>query len=145
MRLCATPRALRSGYALHSAALCAPCLAYGLCAAQRAALGRSRLTLGPPSTSDVCCVVSRALHPASSHCCGTWWNDLTSAGYEQFILGDDIAMVAIFVSQARLCNIRDEVSHWTPTATTTAAATAVQASSAASTATAVSAAPPAKT
>jgi len=34
------------------------------------------------------------------------------AGYEQFILGDEIAMIAIFVEKARLCNVRDEVSHW---------------------------------
>lgn len=36
----------------------------------------------------------------------------TAPGYEQFIVGEDIAMVAIFVEQARLCNVKDEVSHW---------------------------------
>jgi lipid-binding SYLF domain-containing protein len=35
------------------------------------------------------------------------------SGYEQFILGDEIAMVAVFVEQARLCNVFDQVQHWT--------------------------------
>lgn len=39
----------------------------------------------------------------------------TAPGYEQFIVGEDIAMVAIFVEQARLCNVKDEVSHWAVT------------------------------
>lgn len=33
-------------------------------------------------------------------------------GYEQFIVGENIAIVAIFVHTARICNVRDEVQHW---------------------------------
>merc|ERR1712107_261532 len=34
------------------------------------------------------------------------------SGYEQFILGPDIAVLAVKVLSARICNIRDEVDRW---------------------------------
>eukprot|EP00747_Dinoflagellata_sp_TGD_P168938 gnl/TRDRNA2_/TRDRNA2_196565_c0_seq1.p1 gnl/TRDRNA2_/TRDRNA2_196565_c0~~gnl/TRDRNA2_/TRDRNA2_196565_c0_seq1.p1 ORF type:complete len:245 (-),score=38.78 gnl/TRDRNA2_/TRDRNA2_196565_c0_seq1:120-821(-) len=33
-------------------------------------------------------------------------------GYEQFIVGDNIAVISIKILQARVCNMRDEVSVW---------------------------------
>lgn len=33
-------------------------------------------------------------------------------GYEQFIVGSNIAVISIKILQARVCNIRDEVSVW---------------------------------
>jgi hypothetical protein len=62
------------------------------------------------------------------------------AGYEQFILGGEIAMVAIFVEQARLCNVNDQVQHWAAGGDVTAAQS-LNASPRASIATA----PPART
>jgi hypothetical protein len=32
--------------------------------------------------------------------------------YPQFIVGDDIAILCVFVSEARICNINDQVTHW---------------------------------
>lgn len=33
-------------------------------------------------------------------------------GYEQFIVGDQIAIIAVRIKRARICNINDQVSEW---------------------------------
>ena len=32
--------------------------------------------------------------------------------YEQFIVGDDVAILAVYVESAKICNVKDEVRHW---------------------------------
>eukprot|EP00588_Corethron_pennatum_P007486 CAMPEP_0194292562 /NCGR_PEP_ID=MMETSP0169-20130528/45918_1 /TAXON_ID=218684 /ORGANISM="Corethron pennatum, Strain L29A3" /LENGTH=108 /DNA_ID=CAMNT_0039040773 /DNA_START=363 /DNA_END=689 /DNA_ORIENTATION=+ len=36
----------------------------------------------------------------------------SNPSYAQFIVGNDIAILAIYVKSARICDINDNVSHW---------------------------------
>jgi hypothetical protein len=33
-------------------------------------------------------------------------------GYDQFIVGEDIAVLAVRIEKARICDINDKVKHW---------------------------------
>lgn len=57
---------------------------------------KGKLTVEEGATAEVL----RQLHAAKNR------------GYEQFIVGSDIAVISIKILQARVCNIRDEVSVW---------------------------------
>ena len=37
---------------------------------------------------------------------------INNKGYEQFIVGKDIAVLAVRIEKARICDINDKVKHW---------------------------------
>ena len=37
---------------------------------------------------------------------------VNNKGYEQFIVGPDIAVLAVRIEKARICDINDKVKHW---------------------------------
>ena len=37
---------------------------------------------------------------------------VNNKGYEQFIVGKDIAVLAVRIEKARICDINDKVKHW---------------------------------
>lgn len=37
---------------------------------------------------------------------------MANPGYSQFIVGDNVAIVAVYVESARICDVKDRVRHW---------------------------------